>query len=102
MGEYGTQQYTEWRQDIDISLEGVPETIIFMVLAVDIKQSTGVAVADTKDEVQLTEWYAGYTANIKVSPTITLNLHRWAVHIYSYGGNIIQQLQLNTYTTINT
>ena len=53
MGEYGTQQYTEWRQDIDISLEGegVPETIIFMVLAVDIKQSTGVAVVDTKDEV---------------------------------------------------
>ena len=51
-------------------------TIIFMVLAVDIKQSTGVAVADTKDEVQLTEWYDGYTANIKVSPTITLNLHR--------------------------
>ena len=54
----------------------------------DIQQSTGLVVAETKDEgfrlvvaetrdeVQLTEWYAGYTANIKVSPTITLNLHR--------------------------
>ena len=89
--------HKEWRQDRHIT-RGARD---MMVIAVDTQQSTGV-VAGTKGEASLKEWYVRIYCQHKRVTYYHTKLIVCCAYIIFVWGNIIQQLQFNTYTTINT